>query len=108
MQSLAWMAWTPATAIFFALIAVTLGVMTWLALRYPETERVGVLRVATTRGDRLFISLVGSALIHLAWIGLFDAGTLFTLPIGDGVEISNLWIATLLSLGYAVAVFRKV
>ncbi len=108
MQSLAWMAWTPATAIFFALIAVTLGVMTWLALRYPETERVGVLRVATTRGDRLFISLVGSALIHLAWIGLFDAGTLFTLPIGDGVEISSLWIATLLSLGYAVAVFRKV
>ena len=44
--------------------------MTWLAVAYPEAERVGVLRIPTTRGDRLFISLVLAAVIHLLWIGL--------------------------------------
>ena len=49
MDSIAWMAWTPPTAIFFALLACTLAVMTWLAIAYPEAERVGVLRIPTTR-----------------------------------------------------------
>jgi predicted small integral membrane protein len=108
MQAIAWMAWTPATAIFFAGIAFALACMTWLAIRYPEVERVGMLGIATTRGDRLFISLIGGALIHLAWIGLFDPHTIATLPIGGGVEISSLWLATLLSLGYAAMVFQTV
>lgn len=108
MESIAWMAWTPATALFFGVIALLLALMTWLAIRYPEAERVGVLGVATTRGDRLFISLLGSAFIHLAWIGLFDAETIATLPIGDGLEISSLWLATALSLAYAAVVFRTV
>jgi hypothetical protein len=56
MEHIAWMAWTGPTAIFFALLIATLGTMTWLAVAYPETERVGVLRMPTTRGDRLFIS----------------------------------------------------
>ena len=58
MENIAWMAWTLPTAIFFVMLALTLGVMTWLAVAYPEAERVGVLRIPTTRGDRLFISLV--------------------------------------------------
>lgn len=108
MQAIAWMAWTPATAIFFACIASALACMTWLAVHRPEVERVGMLGIATTRGDRLFISLIGSALIHLAWIGLFDTHTIATLPIGGGIEISSLWLATVLSLTYAAAVFRTV
>ena len=28
-----------------------------------------MLRIPTTRGDRLFISLLGAAFIHLAWLG---------------------------------------
>jgi len=108
MQTIAWMAWTPATAIFFAGIASALACTTWLAIRRPEVERVGILGIATTRGDRLFISLIGSALIHLAWIGLFDTHTIATLPIGGGVEISSLWLATVLSLAYATGVFRMV
>src|SRR5205814_10229689 len=67
-----WMAWTLPTAIFFVLISLTLGVMTWLAVAYPEAERIGVLRIPTTRGDRLFISLVLTAVIHLLWIALLD------------------------------------
>ena len=108
MESIAWMAWTLPTAIFFALLASTLGVMTWLAAVYPEAERVGVLRIPTTRGDRLFISLVLAAVIHLVWIGLVGTDPIFTLGIGEGVEISSLWLATLISLLSAVAIFRTV
>ena len=43
MESIAWMAWTLPTAIFFVALASTLAVMTCLAAVYPEAERVGVL-----------------------------------------------------------------
>jgi predicted small integral membrane protein len=103
------MAWTLPTAIFFALLASTLGVMTWLGIAYPETERVGILRIPTTRGDRLFISLVLAAVIHLLWIGFAGTDGIATLPIGEeGFEISSLWLATLISLVTAVVVFRTV
>ncbi|MEM9250000.1 MAG: DUF2160 domain-containing protein [Pseudomonadota bacterium] len=90
---MAWMAWTWPTAAFFAVIAALLITFTVLAIRFPETPRVGVLRIETTRGDRLFITLLGSAFINLAWLGLTD--------------ISQ-WAALLVCLVYAVAVFRYV
>jgi predicted small integral membrane protein len=109
MESIAWMAWTPPTAIFFALLAATLGLMTWLAIAYPEAERVVVLRIPTTRGDRLFISVILAAVIHLLWIGFVGTDAIATLPIGEeGFEISSLWLATLISLATAVVVFRTV
>ncbi|MFM1863908.1 MAG: hypothetical protein RLZ26_2430 [Pseudomonadota bacterium] len=88
-----WMAWTLPVAIFFWVIACLLVTFTLLAIRWPETPRVGVLRIETTRGDRLFISLLGSAFICLAW--LFFAGP-------------PLWGALALCLIYAAAVFRWV
>lgn len=91
MDQFAWMAWTWQTGLFFAALAITLTVMTLLAVYRPETERVGVLGIATTRGDRLFLTLLGSAFIHLAWLGLF----------GEPV-----YGASLFSLAYAAAVFR--
>ena len=87
------MAWTFPVALFFFVIACLLIVFTLLAIRYPETPRRGVLRVETTRGDRLFISLLGSAFICIGW--LFFWG-------------SPLWGALLLCLVYAAAVFRWV
>jgi predicted small integral membrane protein len=108
MENIAWMAWTLPTAIFFAALASTLAVMTWLAMKYPEAERVGVLRIPTTRGDRLFISLIMAAVIHLAWIGLVGTDTIATIPIGEGIELSSLWLASLISLASAVAIFRTV
>jgi predicted small integral membrane protein len=109
MESIAWMAWTPPTAIFFVLLAATVAVMTWLAVRYPEAERVGILRIPTTRGDRLFISLITAAVIHLVWIGLVGTDPIATIPIGgEGIELSSLWLATVISLVSAVAVFRTV
>jgi predicted small integral membrane protein len=89
-----WMAWTFPVALFFWCIAGLLIIMTLLAIRFPETPRVGVLRIETTRGDRLFISLLGSAFIHLGW--LFFAGP------------DAIWGAMALSLVYAAAVFRWV
>ena len=109
MENIAWMAWTLPTAIFFALLSCTLAVMTWLAIAYPEAERVGILRIPTTRGDRLFISLIMAAVIHLLWIGLVGTDTIWTLPIGEaGIELSSLWLATVISLASAVAIFRTV
>ena len=93
MDQFAWMAWTWQTATFFAAIACLLGIMTLLAIFRPEVERVGVLGIATTRGDRLFVTLLGAAFIHLAWLGLVGP---------------ELWWASALSLVYAFAVFRKV
>jgi predicted small integral membrane protein len=89
-----WMAWTFPVALFFWVIAGLLIIMTLLAIRFPETPRVGVLRIETTRGDRLFVSLLGSAFIHLGW--LFFAGS------------DLIWGAIILSLVYAAAVFRWV
>jgi predicted small integral membrane protein len=109
MENIAWMAWTLPTAIFFALLASTLAVMTWLGVAYPEAERVGILRIPTTRGDRLFVSLILTAVIHLLWIGLVGTDTIATLPIGEeGFEISSLWLATVISLASAVVIFRNV
>lgn len=109
MESIAWMAWTLPTAIFFAALGCTLAVMTWLAAVYPEAERVGVLHIPTTRGDRLFVSLIVAAIIHLAWIGLVGTDPLATLPIGEeGIEISSLWLASGISLVTAVLIFRTV
>ena len=51
-----WMAWTVPTALFFAVIAAILVTFTILAIKFPEVPRIGILRIETTRGDRLFIT----------------------------------------------------
>jgi len=92
-MDLAWMAWTWPTAIFFMVIAALLAAMTVWQFVSPSVERVGVLGIATTRGDRFFITLLGSAFINLAWLGLVGPG---------------LWWALGLSLLYGICVFRWV
>jgi predicted small integral membrane protein len=88
-----WMAWTGPTAVFFGIIAATLVTFTVLAIKFPETPRTGVLGTETTRGDRLFITLLGSAFINLAWLGMLSAPQ---------------WGALIVCLFYALAVFRWV
>jgi predicted small integral membrane protein len=88
-----WMAWTFPVALFFWIIASLLILMTLLAIRFPETPRVGLLRIETTRGDRLFISLLGSAFLNLGWLFFFGP---------------PLWGALILALVFAAAVFRWV
>ena len=88
-----WMAWTWPTAIFFAVITSLLITFTVLAIKFPETPRTGILRIETTRGDRLFITLLGSAFINLAWLGIVGAQQPYAL---------------IVCLIYAAAVFRWV
>lgn len=83
---IAWMAWTEETGAFFLFIVACLGTMTALEMFRPGgAERDGVLGLTTTRGDRLFISLLGTAYILLAWLGVM--GT----PLWGGVGIAVLW-----------------
>lgn len=64
-----WMAWTQPVAIFFVAIGVMLAGMTVWEWRSPTIARKGFLPLVTTRGDRLFIGLLVSAYINLAWTG---------------------------------------
>jgi predicted small integral membrane protein len=91
---LGWMAWTWQTAAFFVFIALLLAAMMVWEWRSPGgAPRRGVLRIETTRGDRLFISLLAAAYIHLVWLALFG---------------TPLWGAGAASVIVAVFVFRKV
>ena len=63
------MAWTWQTAAFFIFIACCLIAMTvWEKKKPGGSPRKGILGLDTTRGDRLFLSLLSAAYIHrLAW-----------------------------------------
>jgi predicted small integral membrane protein len=102
-EHVAWMAWTWQTALFVLFIIGCLALLTVLAARKAEPERQGVLGIATTRGDRFFLSLLGAAFIHLGFLGFFGADTIAT--IGEGIEVSRLWIGTVISVLYAFLVF---
>ncbi len=79
-----WMAWTRATLAFFLFIFGFIAILTLIELRWPGgNERDGILGLTTTRGDRLFIGLLGTAYIFLAWIGVF--GTTLWIPLGVAV-----------------------
>lgn len=83
---LQWMAWTWPTAAFFLFIAAALATMVvWERASPGGGPRRGIFGLDTTRGDRLFISLVGAAFIFLGW--LFFYGT----PLWGGLAIALLW-----------------
>jgi predicted small integral membrane protein len=85
------MAWTLPTATFFIAIALMLATMTVWQVISPTIERQGFLPISTTRGDRLFISLLTSAYVHLGWLGLTDF---------------NLWWASAISVIVLIIVMR--
>ena len=89
-----WMAWTWPTGLFFIGLFTAMGIITFIEIRYPGTsQRKGVLGLDTTRGDRLFLSLLGTAYIFLAWIFFFG------MP---------LWGPLAISIGWGVFCFWKV
>ena len=90
-MSLKWMAWTVPTAVFFITIALILICMTIWQIKSPTIERRGLLPMETTRGDRLFIGLLGSAYIHLLWLGL----TSLSIWIAFGIAIAWMIIVML-------------
>ena len=89
-----WMAWTWQTAVFWLIIAsLIVGMSLWERIDRGGSPRRGMLGLTTTRGDRLFISLLTAAYVHLLWLAVTELA---------------LWWATLFSIGIAVIVFRKV
>ncbi|MEO1092922.1 MAG: DUF2160 domain-containing protein [Pseudomonadota bacterium] len=88
MAGLGWMAWTWPTAAFFVFVFGAIATMGVLEARWPGgAPRHGILGLDTTRGDRLFISLLGSAYIFLAWLGLLGS------PLWGPLAIAILWTA---------------
>ena len=90
---MSWMAWTAQTALFFAGIGIALVLMTvWELLRPTELAR-GFLPMATTRGDRFFISLLCAAFIHMLWLAM-DSDHLVVAS-----ALSVIWAAVLIRWG---------
>jgi predicted small integral membrane protein len=88
---LVWMAWTWESAGFFAFIGLALIALTLLAIYRPELPRTGILGFPTTRGDRFFVTLLGSAFIFVFWMRF-----------GGG----ELWYPLVASIAYGIAMFR--
>lgn len=85
-MDLSWMAWTWPTVAFFLFIGTCIATMTfWEVLRPGGAPRRGIFLIDTTRGDRLFISILGSAFIFLAWLAVM--GT----PLWGALIISIIW-----------------
>lgn len=92
-MSFEWMAWTMPTAIFFITIACLLIGMTIWQAKAPSGERKGFLPITTTPGDRLFIGLLSSAYINLAWLGLTSLSLWFAFV------IAVIWMIVLMRWG---------
>ncbi|MDO9515262.1 MAG: DUF2160 domain-containing protein [Syntrophales bacterium] len=92
-MSFSWMYWTLPTATFFITIFLMLcGMLVW-ELVSPTIERSGFLIISTTRGTRFFLGLLGSAFIHLAWLGLTDLSLWIALP------VSAVWMIIVMRWG---------
>ena len=98
-----WMVWTTPVAVFFTCIVLLLAGMTLWEIKRPTTLRKGFLPLATTRGDRLFIGLLGAAYINLAFVGLsaklMEWLTLETEP--------SVWISLGISMAALALIMRK-
>ena len=82
---LTWMAWTWPTALLFCRYLFRHGNIDCdRKSKTPEvTSARGCWVLVTTRGDRLFITLLGSVYIHLAWLGWM--GMPLWIPLGLSV-----------------------
>ncbi|WP_412563637.1 DUF2160 domain-containing protein [Thalassobius sp. MITS945101] len=91
---MSWMAWTWPTALVFIGLFSAIGLLTVLEIKYPGgAERKGILGLVTTRGDRLFLTCLGTSFIFLAWLGLVG------MP---------LWAPLGISIGWGILCFWKV
>ncbi|WP_341888939.1 DUF2160 domain-containing protein [Variovorax sp. YR752] len=98
-----WMAWTLPVAVFFTCIVLMLIGMTVWELKSPTVERRGFLPIATTRGDRLFIGLLGAAYVNLAFVAVSEKlMTWLSLA-----QEPSIWISFLLSMALLALIMRR-
>ena len=98
-----WMAWTTPVAVFFCCIALMLAGMTLWEIKSPTAMRKGFLPIETTRGDRLFIGLLGAAYVNLAFVGI--TGRLMEWMSLEAEP--SIWISFVLSMALLGLVMRK-
>ncbi len=85
-MGLSWMAWTWPTAAFFIVVVLSIVSMgVWEHFKPGGDPRHGILGLETTRGDRLFISWLGTGFINLGWLFFFGA------PLWGGVVLAVAW-----------------
>ncbi|MCP3954914.1 MAG: DUF2160 domain-containing protein [Desulfobacterales bacterium] len=93
-MDLSWMAWTWPTALFFSAVVLSIAIMVvWEILSPGGNPRRGILGLDTTRGDRLFISWLGTGFINLIWLGIFGP---------------PLWGSLALTVAWVIFVFKRV
>jgi predicted small integral membrane protein len=81
-----WMAWTPATIAFFIYIFGSIAAMAvWEYYSPGGNPRQGIFALDTTRGDRLFMTHLGTCFIFLGWLMFF--GT----PLWGAIALSVIW-----------------
>ena len=86
MLDFSWMAWTWPTILFFLFILFCIsGMAVWEKFSPGGNPRKGVFGLETTRGDRLFISLLGSIFIFLGWLWFFST------PLWGALVLSIIW-----------------
>jgi predicted small integral membrane protein len=89
---LSWMAWTWPTALFFIYIFGSIAAMgVWEYYEPGGGPRHGIFGLDTTRGDRLFMTHLGSCFIFIGWLFLIGF---------------PLWGALVLAIVWAIFVFR--
>ena len=98
-----WMAWTLPVAVFFTCIVLMLAGMTLWEVKSPTVARKGFLPIVTTRGDRLFIGLLGAAYLNLAFVAV--SGKMIT---WFGLEQEpSIWFSFVASMLLLGLVMRK-
>lgn len=93
-MGLSWMAWTWPTAAFFIVVVLSIISMgIWEGYDPGGNPRRGLFGIDTTRGDRLFISWLGTGFIGLGWLALYG---------------TPLWGALVIAIAWWIFVFKKV
>ena len=98
-----WMAWTMPVAVFFTSIVLMLIAMTVWELKSPTVLRNGLLPIATTRGDRLFIGLLSAAYVNLAFVAVSERMIEWF-----GLEQEpSIWFSFIASMALLVFIMRR-
>lgn len=83
---LSWMHWTLSSALGFGLLAALLGGLAILDRFYPGYARKGFLPMATTRGDRVFMSIAIFVTTVFAWLKFFpEASSIWAFVIAGAI-----------------------
>jgi predicted small integral membrane protein len=86
-MGLSWMAWTWPTALFFSVVVLSVAIMiVWEIVSPGGNPRRGILGLDTTRGDRLFISWLGTGFINLIWLAIFGP------PLWGSLALTVVWV----------------